>query len=182
VSDALPPDGEEAHDEPRGGYHHIALGRAVALLAVAIVVGVILLDYGTRPTVSSTATTTTLPTTSTTHAPATTTTTTPIVRSSVKVLVANGTTTNGLAAHVSQELQAQGWSTLPPTDTTAPVSASGVYYAAGQQAAAALVASELGLRASVVQPLTTSVPVSGTSGVEVVAVAGPDLAGTSTTT
>jgi hypothetical protein len=195
VSAPLPPIDEGPPEgggpEPTG---RVAIGRALVLLVIAVVVGTLLLQVGSRPSVSGTAgvvttttapgaTTTTAPGATTTtvhHATSTTTTTTGVPHASVKVLVANGTSTPGVAAHFTQQLQAQGWSTLSPVDTTSPVSASTVYYAAGQQAAAAQIAASLGLRSGAVQPLTTAVPVSGTNGVEVVVVIGPDLAGQTT--
>jgi hypothetical protein len=51
-----------------------------------------------------------------------------------------------------------------------------VYYAAGQQASATVIAGTLGLKPTAVQPLTTAVPVTGASGVDVVVVIGADLA------
>jgi hypothetical protein len=96
--------------------------------------------------------------------------------------VANGTSVSGAAAHYSQLLQAQGWTTQTPTNTTTPVSASGVYYASGDQAQADTVADVLGLPASSVGPLSTAVPVPGTTGVGVVVVVGADLAGRVTAT
>ncbi len=185
----------------------VNLGRGLLLVAVAVVLGVLLLAVGSRPpavTAGSTApplplgsTTTTVPasttsapttttapaTTTTTHhssghagGHATSTTTSTVPHSSVAVLVANGTTVNNAAANYSQALSAQGWNTLPPVDTTSTVAASAVYYAQGQQAAAQEVAQTLGLTASAVKPLTTSVPVSSTTGADVVVVIGPDLA------
>ena len=50
-----------------------------------------------------------------------------------------------------------------------------MYYAAGQQAAATSIATTLGLKPTVVVPLTTSVPVAGVSGDDVVVVVGSDL-------
>jgi hypothetical protein len=161
------------------------MGRGVALVVVTFVVGVILLNVGSRPPVDSAAgtsvPTTTVPagtsTSTTTTKPPTTTTTVP--RSSVHVLVANGTSLPNKATVYSDYLSAQGWNTLPPVDTTpgAPtVTASTVYYAAGNQAPADSIATELGLATSAVKPLTTSVPVSSTTGADVVVVVGPDLA------
>ena len=65
----------------------------------------------------------------------------------------------------------------PPTDTTTPVNVTNVYYAAGEQGAASSIAASLGIKPTAVLPLTSSVPVSGTTGVDVVVVIGPDLAG-----
>jgi hypothetical protein len=102
--------------------------------------------------------------------------------STVSVLVANGTSATGVAAYYTNVLQRQGWKTQTPTDTTSPVTASTVYYAAGQKADAESIATELGLPATAVQPLTSAVPVPGATGVDVVVVAGADLAQAMSTT
>jgi hypothetical protein len=52
---------------------------------------------------------------------------------------------------------------------------SSVYYAAGQQEAAAAIAAELGIKPAAVVPLTSAVPVTGVSGIDVVVVIGSDL-------
>jgi hypothetical protein len=98
------------------------------------------------------------------------------VKSNVTVLVANGTSVGGAASAYSQQLSGQGWSVLSPADTTVPVSTSTVYYASGQQAAAAAIATALGLKATSVAPLSNAVPVSSRSGADVVLVLGTDLA------
>ena len=152
---------------------HINVTRAVILVVVAVVLGVLLLHGITRGTPASSAPSTSAPPTTT--APTTTTTTVP--HASTTVLVANGTSAANVALHYTAVLQAQKWNMQPATDTTTPVTASNVYYAAGQQNAANEVATELGLKLSAVQPLTTTVPVSDVSGADVVAVIGPDLAG-----
>ncbi len=48
---------------------------------------------------------------------------------------------------------------------------------AGQQQAAVLVASELGVQMTAVQPLGSAVPVANATGLDVVVVIGSDLAG-----
>ena len=112
----------------------------------------------------------------TTSSTAATTTTTTIPHASVKVLVANGTQQNGAAAHFTQVLQAQGWSMGTPTNTTAAATSTTVYYAPTEQPQGVEVASELGLKSTVVQPLTITAPVTGTAGIDVIVVIGPDLA------
>ena len=144
----------------------------------------VLVAVGTRAPVSglpsSAVTTTTAAaggsstTTSTTRAGGTTTTT--MARSATSVQVANGSQGTNLAAHYSAILSAQGWATKPPLDATAQEATSSVYYAAGQQEAAAAIATELKLTPSAVHPLTTAVPVTGASGNDVVVVIGADLA------
>ncbi|MHB8319250.1 MAG: LytR C-terminal domain-containing protein [Acidimicrobiales bacterium] len=157
---------------------HIATGRALLILVVAVVLGVVLLRASTRPL--NAPVTSSQPPAHTGKsgghkAPASTTTT--VVRSSVAVLVANGTSAANAAAHYTTQLQTQGWSMKPPTDTTTPVNVTNVYYAAGEQGAASSIAASLGIKPTAVLPLTSSVPVSGTTGVDVVVVIGPDLAG-----
>ncbi len=114
-------------------------------------------------------------TTTTTGAASTTTSTVP--HSTVKVLVANGTSEANAAGHFAQQLQQQGWNVSQPTNTTSPATATAIYYAPSQQQAAEEIATELGVAKTSVQPLSTSVPVPGTSGNDVVVVVGPDLAG-----
>jgi len=113
-------------------------------------------------------------TTSTTGPRPTTTTTVP--HAGVTVLVANGTLENGAAAHYAQLLQAKGWATATPINTTSQVSASNVYYVPGKLPAALLIASQVGVAAPAVQPLTANVPLGTTLGVDVVVIVGPDLA------
>ena len=115
-----------------------------------------------------------VPVSTTTTVPPPTTTTVP--HASVTVVVANGTTEPNVASHYTRQLQSQGWSVSPPAgNTVAPVTA--VYYAPGQQGSAAVVASELGISPTTVQPLTTAASVPGTAGMDVVVIIGPDLAG-----
>lgn len=151
------------------------LGRALVLLVVGIVVGVLCLQVGGRPpatpapaAASSSTTTTTVP-----HR-TTTTTTAARPNPAVKVLVVNGGTVNGAAAYFTNKLKADGWTTLTPTNVT-PVSASAVYYATGQQASAGTVASDVGLSASAVHPVATAPTVPGATGADVILVVGPDL-------
>ena len=177
-----PPHSE--HGGSRGGdsdgghpSNAIAPVRALVVLVVFVAAAIGLVAIGTRPTVNggaATAVTTTTTTVKSKTVPTTTTTTVP--HSSVSVVVANATQTNGLAAHYTAVLAAQGWAMHTAADAATTEATSTVYYAAGQQASAAAVATELGLKPTVVQPLTTAVPVTGASGVDVVVVIGSDLA------
>ena len=97
------------------------------------------------------------------------------------MVVANATQTNGLAAHYSTVLTAQGWAVQPATDAATTEATSSVYYATGQQEAAASIATTLGLKPTVVVPLTTAVPVPGVSADDVVVVVGTDLVAPATT-
>ena len=92
-------------DEPPPGRDRVSLGRAVVLLAAGVVVGVILLQVGSRAPLGVGAPSTT---TSTTGAATTTTTTAPLDKAGVKVLVANGTTTTNAAALLLPEAHRLG--------------------------------------------------------------------------
>jgi hypothetical protein len=163
-----PPDQPES-----GGGATLSVVRAALVLAAFLVAVGVLVAVGTRPSVSGDALSP-VTTTTTTHN-ATTTTTTTIPHGSVTVLVANATSSNGLALHYSTALEAGGWDMKTPTDATTTVAASAVYYASGQQAAAAAIAAQLGLKPAAVLPLTAAVPVANASGNDVVVVVGADL-------
>jgi hypothetical protein len=132
-------------------------------------------DHSTSAAVATTA-----PVTSTTHPvahPATTTpstTTTPPAK--VSVLVANGSNVSGAAGTTSTQLQAGGWKLLPPVNASSNVTASVVYYVAGYQPSAVVIAKSLGLTTTAVQPLTSSAPVGAVGSADVVVVVGPDVA------
>ena len=183
-----PPPSDPRHSADHRGANRISPLRAGIVLIGFLVGATVLVAVGTRAPVSglpSTAVTTTTTTaaahgtTTTTRAGATTTTT--MARSATSVQVANGSQGTNLAAHYSAILSAQGWATKPPLDATAQEATSSVYYAAGQQEAAAAIATELKLSPSAVHPLTTAVPVTGASGNDVVVVIGADLAAQAST-
>lgn len=192
VTGPLPPfPGGPAAGDGGGGREHLALGRALPLLVLAVVLGVLMLQVGSRPPVDISASVATTTTTPGHHRSSTTTTTTTIPHATVKVQVANGTSAPTAAAFYTARLQTQNWSTLAPENTTTPYSGTSiVYYASGQMSSAQVIASFLGMPPSSVQPLSSSVPVASTSGVDVLVVLGPDLAdrtigkavGTTTTT
>lgn len=208
----------------------VAAGRGVLLVALAVVIGVVLLERNYKPASStppqtSTTSTTLAPSTTTTtgasHGSTTTTTatsshsTTTTARRShsttttaatsshsskstkkdkkgastttttaaptvppaqVKALVANGTQVAGLAGRIVAKLQSDHYNVLSPANATQQVTASAVYYVSGSSAAAAEVASAIGLSSASVHPLPSSPPVSSLDGAKVLVVAGPDLA------
>ncbi|MBO0715375.1 MAG: LytR C-terminal domain-containing protein [Acidimicrobiales bacterium] len=177
----------------------MAVGRGVALLVVAVVIGVLVLDRSKPPAaqagaVASGPTTTTVPpTTSTTSGTSSSTTstttrshgrsgstsnspTTTVPPAQVKALVANGTQTAGLAGRVGAQLQSDGYNVFAPMNAPQQVTASVVYYVPGSSAAANGVASAIGLTGAAVHPLPSSWSVSSLNGAQVVVVAGPDLA------
>jgi hypothetical protein len=148
--------------------------RAAVVLIIFVVAAIALVAVGTRPSVSGNAATPPTTTTTTVHKAPPTTTTTTVAPGTVKVVVANATQTNGLAAHYTQVLAAHGWAMQTAADATTAEQTSAVYYAAGFQAEAATIGSELP-KAVAAQPLTAAVPVSGITGDDVVVVIGADL-------
>lgn len=158
-----------------------AAARGLLIVAIAVVIGVVLLPSATRAPLAQAGTTPTTPpatspqgsgSTSTTRPPTTTTLPGP---ATVHVLVANGTTVHGAAGNVTDYLGSKGFSTLSAVNTTAPASSSAVYATGGSVPAAIEVADALGLpRTAVVA--SSSAPVSSTAGATVVVVVGTDLA------
>ena len=146
---------EQANDSPRPANWI----RGVGVVAVAVVVGIVLMPSATRPPLAlsnasqttptltvppSVTTTTTAGRTPTSAARSTTTTAAPTVlpgASAVHVLVANGTSITGLAGGVASYLRTRGFGTLSAANATTRVSATQIYAAAGQSHAAALVVS-----------------------------------------
>ncbi len=157
-----------AYDQPVWGRRLGIAFVSIVALAVAGFIGSVVGPHFKSSSAKPPPTTTTRPT-------ATTTTTIP--HGNVRVTVANGTNAPNAAAHFSQILQQQAWNVGAPTNTTASASATTVYFAPGQQEAATLIAQELGVAVSAVQPLTPSTPIANAAGVDVVVVIGPDLAG-----
>jgi hypothetical protein len=101
--------------------------------------------------------------------------------SSVKVLVANGTSVGGAATRFSDKLHTAGYNTLAATNTTARgVTATIVYYEPSFQKEAAAAAAQLGAPATAVQPMPAQPPVASLNGANILVIVGQDLAGSST--
>jgi len=165
--------------------------RGLVVVAAAVALCVLLLPSATRaPSTAAASSSTAAPSTPTTTAPShavgrastttapsrgTTTTTLP-APATVHVLVANGTTTNGVAGAVTTFLGQKGYGTLTATNALTRVSATKVYPTGGSVAAAQEVATALGLPVSSVQAVGATAPVSSAAGATVVVIAGPDLA------
>ncbi|HEX2700263.1 MAG TPA: LytR C-terminal domain-containing protein [Acidimicrobiales bacterium] len=157
-------------------------GRGAALLVVAVLLGIVLLnaaddappdrvaagtskDDGESEVTTSTGVTTTvviLPV----RAPA-----------DVKVISANGTDTKGVARKATDQLKAVGYNVLSPTDAPK-TAASAVYFAGDFQREAEGVAANLGLPPTSVQPVPTPGPLADPRGADVIVVVGPELAQT----
>lgn len=155
-----------------------ALGRGLLLLAVALVLGLLLLNRVDAPAEDEQQVRSgdTEETTTTTAARSTTTTAPMRAPKDVKVLSANGTSVKGAGGRVKDKLLAAGYNALAATDTTAPAQGSAVYYAAGFEREAAVVAQLLSVAPSAVLALPATPPVADLKGAEVVVVIGPDLA------
>ncbi len=150
--------------------------RALVVLAVFVVAVIVLVNVGTRPSVSGESAPPVTTTTVASSSSSSTTTSSTVPHSSVSVLVANATEQAALAAHYSTILSGQGWAMKTPTDaTTHSLSTSAVYYAAGQKGPATTIATSLGLKSTAVLPLTTAVPVAGATGNDIVVVLGANL-------
>jgi LytR cell envelope-related transcriptional attenuator len=159
--------------------------RAVFVLAVMIVLGVLILPAATRaprlPVEAQTSprhSSVPPPTTSTTRPP-TTTTVPAVAHSAIAVLVANGTDTAHGASEVRSWLGSHGFnvSAFPAYDTTQPQSSDAVYVVGnGTPTMADEVAAGLALGPSVVVPVGENPPVATTTGADVVVVLGTDLA------
>ncbi len=178
-----------ADDSSFGRSTGMAAGRGALLLAVAVVIGVLLLnaaddtpspvrsgrgDSGDRA--DDPTTTTIRPTTTTAAARP---------PREVKVLSANGTKVNGAARRVSNTLRALGYNVLAPSEAN-PANASVVYFTPTFEREALSISQVLKLAPTALQPLPNPPPVSDVRGANVVVVVGPDLAtqtgpGTTTT-
>ena len=178
--------GHAAQDGSFGRSAGMAAGRGAVLLAVAVLLGIVLLNAADDPGPdrisagaseddddggSSDDTTTTLP-------PTTLATVPPRSPQEVKVLPTNGTAVKGVAGKARDTLQAGGYNVLAPTDATR-AEASNVYFTSADfEREAQAVASALGLPASAVvaYPTTPPLPVTDPKGANVVVVVGPELA------
>jgi hypothetical protein len=161
-----------------GSGRHIVLGRAIAVIVTAVVLGVLILRVGGGPG-AGTIPAFHLPSTGvpTTTAPSPSSTTTTVSHAGVKVLVANASTTNGVAAGYSTALQHAGWTLLPPVTAKPPAEAtSSVYYAVNMHSQADAVAAALGIPVSAVLPVSPATPVASTAGADVIVLIGSDLA------
>lgn len=158
----------------------MAAGRGALLLAVAVVLGVLLLnaadDTPTRVGAgrdkgdgdATTTTTQPVPTTVAVRPPR-----------EVKVLTANGTNVSGAAGKVSGGLRNLGYNVLAPTDAKS-AEVSSVYFTPGFEREAQAVAQALQLPPTAAKPLPKPAPVTDVRGANVLVVVGPDVAAKAT--
>ncbi|MDP8937427.1 MAG: LytR C-terminal domain-containing protein [Actinomycetota bacterium] len=165
--------------------------RGALLLAVAVVLGVVLLNsFDRAPTTDVDAildgrdTTTTVAEDPSVTAPAATSTTRASrAPADVTVLVANGTDIRGLAGATATALKGIGYNTLSPTDTSRPVEATKVLFSDGFEAEARAVATSLQLPPTAVEASTPASPppIADTLGANVIVLLGGDVSRTTTT-
>lgn len=178
-----------ADDGSFGRSAGMAAGRGAALLAVAVVLGIVLLnatdDGGGQVTAGPSVTADTKGRGTTSTVPTSTTTTLPArPPAEVKVLTVNGTDVKGAAGKARDILRTGGYNVLAPVTGT-PGPATTVYYAPTFDREAGAVAQALALPPGGVQPLPTPPPIADVRGTDVLVVVGPDLAArliTTTTT
>ena len=180
-----------AHAADDGSFNRSAAihtGRAAVLLVVAFLIGVGLLHSADRSSVSiGTTSGTTVKKTTTTSAGAVETTTTLAPRDprTVKVLAANGSSTNGVGDKLRKKLLALNYDALNPAVTaTTKTRTSAVYFTAGFESEAAALASAMNLPTTAVHAMPTKAPVAQLLTANLLIVAGDDIVAslTSTTT
>lgn len=164
--------------------------RGGALLAIAVILGIVLLNAADdndafSPVTAGSNGKSGAGATVTTRASSDTTTTSSTVplrpAAQVKVLAANGTSVKGLAGQVHDRLKAAGYNALAPTDASKkPVTKSVVYFTAGFEGEARQIAQQLDIAsvAAMPQPL----PVLNLQTANVLVLVGTDNAATATTT
>lgn len=96
----------------------------------------------------------------------------PVVKSKVRVQVANGTEVSGLAHSWSDPLALIGWDMLPPLDATTHPSHTIIYFAVGEQRAGDVLANELKVPHKYVTAIKAHVGVAGALNDDIVIVIG----------
>ena len=161
-------------EPPAPGSHYQPSLGVVLVILVAFVAGAYLMLRSTKPgpAVAGTTTTTSVAPGTKSHG---STTTTVVVKSTVRVQVANGTTVTGLARNFTQQLLTYGWDTLPQANGPH-VSSTIIYFNPGFQSAARMIASELKFPASSIRSLNGANPVAGASSDDVIVLLGLNAA------
>jgi hypothetical protein len=155
--------------QPAGNGASNAGARGALLLAVAVILGIVLLQQFDTPSIPSGQVSATsvpdpdqLETTTTRRVGLTTVPQVPTTaararpKAEVKVLVANGAGLRGLGASTTTALRGQGYTnTAAPTDATTTVEKTAIQYAEGYEAEARELAGVLGLPATVIARLAS---------------------------
>jgi hypothetical protein len=154
----------------------MAAGRGALLLAVAVAVGVVLLNAADSTPSPQQVVSNQSQSTLSTVAELSTTTLPARAPKDVKVIAANGTRVKGAGAKVTDTLRQAGYDVLSPTDAPK-ANASMAYFVTGYDRDAAEVARALGLSPTAIAPMPAPPPIGDVRGAHVVVVIGPDLAG-----
>jgi hypothetical protein len=184
---AVTPRGRQANSKESSASHPARREgvnlRGLVVVAATLVLGLLLLPAASRAplavgaTVQNVASPTIAPVSGTTPKgkKSTTTTTVPVRPAAVSVLVANGTSTNGVAGQVTTFLAKLGFATQTAVNATTTVSSTTVYVPTGDTAGGNLVIADLGLSSSSLQPTADPAPVASVGTALVVVIVGPDL-------
>ena len=159
------------HESPAPGSHYQPSLSVVLIILVLFVGGTFLMLRSSSTAAPASSTTSTTAVTRTT----TKTSTTAVPKSRVRVQVANGTLTTGLARTYTQQLMTLGWDTLPPLNA-ARTTATIVYYNPGYRWAAVQISHQIKVPSSAVKSLNGQTPVPGAAADDVVVILGPDVA------
>jgi hypothetical protein len=159
--------------------------KGAALIALAVVIGVVLLHTAPKVQTVTVATPATQPPARASKAtvpPAPTSTTIPPARptSQVHVEVANGTQVIGLGGKIRSLLSTDGYNTDKPAldAPTKDHATTTIYFQPGFQSDALQLATTLSIPATAVQPMATPAPVpQSLDGVDLLVIAGTDIAG-----
>ncbi|MGA7834268.1 MAG: LytR C-terminal domain-containing protein [Acidimicrobiales bacterium] len=157
-----------SHRDPHASGSHYQPSLGVVFIIVILFIGATFLMVGTI-TSSKAVPTTTAPSTTTTKPSSVT----RVIKSRVRVQVANGTTVPQLAATYTQKLMTQDWDTLPPVNGPSEKKTV-IYYNASYLDAAREVASAIKVSESAVRPLGALKPVPDASGDDVIVIIGHD--------
>ena len=178
-----------------GGPGGNAGARGALLLAVAVILGIVLLQQFDAPDVSTgnvsatsipddtEETTTTRRVGLTTVAQVTTTVARARPKAEVKVLVANGAGVRGLGASTTNALRDKGYTTIAtPTDTTTGVEKTAIQFVEGYEAEARELAGVLSLPATVVTRLASPpVAAADIGDAKLLVILGTDVSSATTT-
>ena len=183
--------------QPAGNGASNAGARGALLLAVAVILGIVLLQQFDTPSIpSGQVSATSIPedepdeTTTTRRVGLTTVPQVPTTaararaKADVKVLVANGAGLRGLGAQTTNALRERGYTnTAAPTDATSTVDRTAIQYAEGYEAEARELAGVLSLPATVVTRLASPpVAAADLDDAKLLVILGVDAASAGTTT
>lgn len=162
-----------------------AMGRGVALIVVAVGVGIALLNLsddpqdGQSPKAGSdkldSAPSNSVPESTDVTTPEATATTAPApTPANTTVLVANGSETKGAARRAAEQLKAASFLTGTPVDMATKPAPTKVYFLSGFEAMAQQVATNLGIEVAP-EAMPTPTPVADLAGAQVLVVIGADV-------